>query len=150
MSTNSTSFEPGSSPWKVAVGAAAPPPARPVNPVSPYLPSEVETKTAVIFIGLAEPHAFKSNKTADRGLETHMLVRVPQVVRSASLIVLLVCIFSLAMSLLTGFNMIHPFISIITALGAVLFLGMGALLERSERHHAGAASADRNRPTSGY
>jgi hypothetical protein len=67
----------------------------------------------------------------ERPFPDYFYVDVPTVVKKATLLVLLICCFALSISLLTGFHMIHPLISIIAIIGCVFFYGMGVMLEKS-------------------
>jgi hypothetical protein len=60
----------------------------------------------------------------------YLYVDIPTVTRQTSLLVLLICLFSLSLSWLTGFNMIYPFISLIVAIGAIIFYLIAILMGR--------------------
>jgi hypothetical protein len=62
-----------------------------------------------------------------------LVVPVSDVSKFGGAIVLVVCLVSLGIWVLTGFAIINPFISILTAVGAIVFLAMGMVLQIKER-----------------
>jgi hypothetical protein len=61
----------------------------------------------------------------------HLWVDVPSVIKNASLTVFIACVFSLITYGLTGFIMIHPFVSVLLAAASSIFYWMGEMLYRS-------------------
>jgi hypothetical protein len=60
----------------------------------------------------------------------YLYVDVPTIVKKASALVFLVCVFSLALYFSSGVYMIHPFICLITIVGAAAFYIMGVFIEK--------------------
>jgi hypothetical protein len=58
-------------------------------------------------------------------------VEISSVTRVASSLVFVTCLFSLVTYFLTGFIVIHPFLSILVATAAVVFYGMGEMMRRA-------------------
>jgi hypothetical protein len=67
-------------------------------------------------------------------MPAHLYVDVPTIAKQASRLVFLVCLFSLALSVITGVNMIHPFVSIFICLGCIPFYIMGRMLQKTTAH----------------
>ncbi len=65
-----------------------------------------------------------------RQYPAHMYVDVPALTKSISAVIFLVCIFSLALSFLTGFRIIHPYVSVTVGFAAAAFYLMGEMLRR--------------------
>ena len=68
---------------------------------------------------------------APRAYPEHLYVDVPTLARRGSRLVFLICLFALLMWAITGFSMIHPFIAVITMIGAIAFYIMGMITEKS-------------------
>jgi hypothetical protein len=64
-------------------------------------------------------------------IDGNRYVDVADVAQSTSRVVFLVCLFSLAMWLITGFVMIQPFLAIITMIGCSGFYIMGKMAKKS-------------------
>jgi hypothetical protein len=62
------------------------------------------------------------------------LVEASAVTKTASLMVLVFCLFSIFVYSTTGFMIFHPFFAILTAVGSVIFYCMGVVLTRSPKH----------------
>ena len=58
----------------------------------------------------------------------HPQIDLPTITKTASALVFLVCVFSLLVSVTTGFNVIHPVICVFVLTGAGIFYVMGRLL----------------------
>jgi hypothetical protein len=65
---------------------------------------------------------------AKRPLPDHLYVDIPTVTSTMSKLVLLVCMFSLAMSFLADVDMIHPFAAIIISIGCICFYIMSRMV----------------------
>jgi len=60
-------------------------------------------------------------------------VEVASVAKTTSLLVLVVCLFSLATVALTGFVIINPLISILISAACLIFYVMGMIIDRNAR-----------------
>ena len=65
-----------------------------------------------------------SQHQTERPLPAHMYVDLIILVTKASMLVFLICLFSLAVSAIDGFHMVHPFVAIIVMIGCLGFYSM--------------------------
>jgi hypothetical protein len=75
-----------------------------------------------------------SEPQAKRQLPDRMYVDVATIAIKGSQLIFLVCLLSLALSVLTGVHMLHPFVAIIIMIGCVGFYLMGRLVK--QQHNA--------------
>ncbi len=62
-----------------------------------------------------------------------MYVAVPVIIKTSSAIVFLICLFSLATSLIAHFNLIHPLFSLLACVAAIGFYIMGSMISHGQR-----------------
>jgi hypothetical protein len=123
---------------------AAPEPARPRGQRNvfridgrPYEADQLPQK--IVYASAFLPLSSMSEKLREHGevmprsgaIPANLYVDVPTIAKQASRLVFLVCLFSLALSIITGVDMIHPFVSIFICLGCIPFYIMGNMLQKT-------------------
>ena len=63
-----------------------------------------------------------------RPLPDHMYVDIATITKTASALIFLLCLFSLAIGFLTKFYVIQPFVSTVIAFSSIVFFAMGVFL----------------------